>query len=132
MTLLRRVLLWQAALWGLCGVALAVAPGTVVEGLLDQTPAIATSWLRMLGVAAVVLAAQMVLVGRKIEDLWWWSWSFVILETGTALIAVLTAAFAVPEGAASWPWWLLGAVDAGLAVAGVTALAKAGMERSPV
>ena len=132
MTLLRRVIAWQAVLWGIAGLALALAPGTLVEGLLDQTPAIESSWLRALGVAAIVLAAQMVLVGRKLEELWWWSWSFVILEAATAIAFVLNAAFGVPEGAASWPWWLIGVVNGGLAGLEIAALAKAGMERPPV
>lgn len=132
MTFLRQVLRWQSALWAVFGLVLLVVPSALVEGLLDQGPVAEDAWLRTLGVAAVVLAAQMVLVARKLDDLWWWSWSFVLLEVGTAAVFLFTALFGVPEGAAAWPWWALGIAN--LAVGGleVTALARAGTERTPV
>src|SRR3954470_24731646 len=100
--------------------------------MFDQGPVTEDAWFRVLGVSAVVLAAQMILVARKLEDLWWWSWSFVMLELGTAMVFGLTAAFGVPEGAAVWPWWTLAAVNAAFGALEVVGLARAGTERSPV
>jgi hypothetical protein len=74
----------------------------------------------------------MVLVVRRIEDLWWWSWTFVLLEVGTALVFVLNALVGLGEGSSAWPWWVLGGVNGAVAAVEVTALAKAGTERSVV
>jgi hypothetical protein len=131
MSFLRSILRLQAIMWAVSGLALATFPGAVSESLLDQAPS-ETAWLRLLGICAVVLAAQMVLVARRLEDLWWWSWSFVILEAGVVLIAVLYAAVGLPDGAASWGWWLLAASGAALGVGDVVGLARTGTERSPV
>ena len=132
MTFLRQVLRWQAILWAAFGLVLVVAPSALVEGLLDQGPLTEDVWLRALGVASIVLAAQMVLVGRRIEDLWWWSWSFVLLELGTAVVFALNAVFGVPEGADVWSWWALAVVNAVVGTLEVVGLARAGTERTPV
>lgn len=132
MTLLRRILYWQAAAWFASGVLLTIGPGFVVELLLDQPPLGEDAWLRLGGVMAIALAAQMVLVAHRIEDLWWWSWTFAFLEAGTALVFLATGSIGLAEGAPGWPWWLLGAVNGGFALGGVAALARAGTERSPV
>ena len=132
MAFLRQVLRWQSILWALFGIALVTAPSLLVEGLFDQGPVTEDAWLRALGVASIVLAAQMVLVARRLEDLWWWSWSFVLLEAGTAVVFLLTALSGVPEGAATWPWWLLAAANLAVGALEVTGIARAGTERSPV
>ena len=132
MTLLRNVLRWQAALWALAGLGLVLVPGRLVVGLLNQTTVGDAAWLRILGVLAIVVAAQMILVTRKLEELWWWSWSFVVLEAGVAAVATLHAAFGVAEGSAVWPWWLLAVGSWGFMLLDLAALAKAGTERTPV
>lgn len=132
MSLLRTVLRWQAVLWAATGVALVLAPGWIVERLLDQPPLGEDAWLRLAGVLAIALAAQMVLVQRRVEDLWWWSWSFVVLEVGTALVLLLNAAVGLPDGAAAWPWWAVGVLNAAVAGLEIGALARAGTERSPL
>ena len=131
MTLLRQALRWHAIVSALLGLALVALPGTVVETIMNQ-PTTPQAWVRLVGVASIVLAAQMVLVGRRLEDLWWWTWSFVVLEAGVAAVSVGTARAGVGDGAAAWPWWL----SAGLAVVflalEIAGLARAGTERSPV
>jgi hypothetical protein len=131
-SLLGTTLRWQAVLWAVSGASLAIAPGWVTETLLDQPPLGEDAWLRFAGIAAVCLAAQMVLVGRRLEELWWWSWTFVFLELGTSIVFVANAAVGVPEGAPTWPWWLLAAVNAAFAGLQIAGLAKAGTERSPI
>lgn len=132
MKLLRRILYWQAAVWSLSGILLTLGPGFVVERLLDQPPVGEDAWLRSAGVMAFALAAQMVLVAHRIEDLWWWSWTFVLLEVGTAVVLLLGGSIGLPDGAPAWPWWLLGGGNAGFAVVEVAALARLGTERSPL
>ncbi len=129
--MLRGALRLQAVVWALAGVALLAAPGWLVESVMDQPPPGEAAWLRLSGVAAVALAGQMVLVGHRVEELWWWSWTFVLLEVGA--VAVLAAgAVAPPRGAPAWPWWAAAVVNGALGVAEIVALARAGTERSPV
>ena len=130
MSLLRNVLRWQVRASAVFGLALVFAPGPVVEGAMGQPPLQEDAWVRLLGVAAFALAAQMVLVQRRVEDLWWWTWSFVALEVGVGVVFWLNALLGVPDGAPSWPWWAGAGISfawAGLDLAG---LAKAGTERS--
>jgi hypothetical protein len=129
--LLRRILYWQAVLWSISGVLLAFAPGFTIERLLDQPPVGESAWLRAGGAMAIALAAQMVLVAHRIEDLWWWSWTFVLLEIGVAVALVTAGPIGLPDGTPAWPWWVLGAANAGVAALEVGALARAGTERSP-
>jgi hypothetical protein len=107
MTFLRRVLSAQAALWAVFGLVVGIAPGWLLETVAGQPPITDDAWLRALGVIAVVLALLMVLVSQRLEDVWWWSWAFVVLEAGTATVFVLHALFGLPEGASAWSWWLL-------------------------
>ena len=46
------------------------------------------------------------LVIRKLDDLWWWCWAFVLFDGSVAAISLTHAAVGVPEGSAAWPWWL--------------------------
>jgi hypothetical protein len=121
----------MAVLWALSGLVLLVAPGWVGESAMSQGTLEEDAWLRIAGVMSIALAAQMVLVTRRIEELWWWSWTFVLLEIAMALVLVASGLFGLPEEAEAWPWWAAGIVHAGLAGAGIFALARAGMERSP-
>jgi peptidoglycan/LPS O-acetylase OafA/YrhL len=130
--LLRRVLVWQATLWAGFGLVLLIAPGWVIETVFDQPPLGEEAWLRVAGVMAIALGGVMVLVSHRVEDLWWWAWTFVLLEVGSSVVLVLNALVGVPEGAASWPWWLLAGVNAGFALIELSALARIGTERPPV
>ena len=128
MAVLRRVLYLDALLSGLGGAALAVAPGFFVETVLDQPPVTDQAWLRLLGVAGFVLALLMVLVGHRIEELWWWCWALVILEVGGAAVGSLHLLLGLPEGAAAWPWWLVAGVSWLFAGAFLWGIARAGVE----
>ena len=70
-------------------------------------------WVRAAAVMGVVLALLMVLVAQRIDELWWWSWAFALLEVGTATVFAINAAFGVPDGAPAWPFWLLAIVNGG-------------------
>lgn len=97
MNALRRTLYLQAAAWAVAGLVLGVAPG-LAGG--DQHV-----WVRLLGVEAFVLAMLMVLVGHRIEDLWWWSWAFALLSLATTAVVLLHAAFGHLHGTAATAWW---------------------------
>jgi hypothetical protein len=128
MTLLRRTLSVGALLLLGFSIPLLVLPGPFVEGLLGQAPT-EEVWLRLFGAAGIALAMVHVLVVRKLDDLWWWSWVFVIFDGLSALIAMLHAAVGLPAGASAWPWWLYGAGSAAFAVIYLAGLARAGQER---
>ncbi len=132
MSLLRIVLRWQAVLAATFGVVLVAAPSWLIEGVLDQPPLSEEAWARLLGVTAIALAAQMVLVLRRLEDLWWWTWTFVAAELGLAIVFAFNALLGLPEGAPAWPWWAACAASLGWAGLDVAGLAKTGTERPPV
>lgn len=131
MRALRRALYLQALAWGLSGIAFAVVPRQVLAGLLGQPPYEDYAPARIGGVEALALALLAVLVAQRAEELWWWSWAFVVSAAGTAAVATLHAALGVPEGASAWPWWTVGAVQWMLAAAIVWGIGRAAQEAPP-
>lgn len=129
MKLLRRLLKLQAALWFVWGLATLAVPAWVLENLLGQPPLSQYAWIRAAGVMGVVLAMLMVLVAQKIEDLWWWSWAFAVLEVGLATVFAMTASFGLPDRAAAWPWWLLAAMNGALGAGLLVGMGGAGQEK---
>jgi len=129
MTLLRRILKAQAALWAGFGLALVVAPGWLIETLAGQPPVGDDAWIRVLGVVAIVLALLMVLVAQRLEEVWWWSWAFVALEAGTATIFALHALLGLPSGAAAWWWWVLAASNGAIGALELIGLGLASQEK---
>src|SRR6266511_303079 len=81
---------------------MALAPRFVLFTLFDQPPVGEFAWLRLYGIQAVGMAMLMVLVAHRIEQLWWWSWSFALV--------VLNAAFGLPRNQPSALWWIFGIV----------------------
>ena len=78
---------------------------------------------------SLVLALLMVLVQQRIEEVWWWSWAFAVLEAGTATICLLHAMFGLPPGEPAGAWWLLGAVNGAFAAGLLTGIGYAGQEQ---
>lgn len=129
MKLLRRLLKVQAALWLLWSVATGLFPRWVLEDLFGQPALAEYAWVRAAAVMGAVLALLMVLVAQRIDDLWWWSWAFAVLEVGTATVFAINAIFGVPEGAEAWPFWSLAIVN-GLFGAGLlVGMGVGGQER---
>lgn len=127
MKTLRRSLYAQAVLSAALGLALAVAPGTVLD-LLGQPPT-AGILPRLLGIHAVGFALMQTIIGHRVETLWWFSWTFVLTAAATVVAAALHALVGMPDGAAAWPWWALAALQSGVAVLTLVGLARAGLER---
>ena len=128
MAILRRVLYWEAALWGLLGVIVAVVPRFVVVTVLDQVAYPEYSAFRIVGVQAIGIALLSVLIAQRVEDHWWWSWAIVIVAAASATIFALSALFAVPEGAAAWAWWALTLASLASAIGLLLGMAYAGGE----
>jgi hypothetical protein len=140
MSFLRRALHAQATVWALAGFLLLIAPVWLVERLtglyavhnLPGTPPLpGTALLRMLGAQSIGLAMLMVLVARRLKDLWWWSWAFALVSVALAVIAVLNAAFGMVPGQSAGPWWILGAVCLVLAAAILWGLAVTAQQNPP-
>jgi len=131
MSVLRRALHAQAAVWAAAGAVLVIAPGWVVESVLGQPPLGESAWLRMLGAQGVGLAMLMVLVARRLRDLWWWAWPFALVSVAIAVIAVLNAAFGLGPGESAAVWWLMGAACLILAAAILWGLAIAAQQNPP-
>jgi hypothetical protein len=150
MAFLRRVLYLQAAVFFVAGLALAIGPRLVLVNLFSQLPLPDYGWVQIVGVQAVVLAMFMVLVAQRAEQVWWWSWTFVIVSAAVTVVAVLNAlvglgpsavilgspsrsftgyAPLVPHRSSSVLWWLLAAVNAGFTVALLWGLGRTGQER---
>jgi hypothetical protein len=128
MSALRRALHAQAAVWAVAGGVLLVAPGWIVQNVLGQPPLGESAWLRMLGAQAIGLAMLMVLVARRLKDLWWWAWAFALVSVALAVIAVLNAAFGLGPGESATLWWLMGAGCLVLAAAILWGLAMTAQE----
>jgi hypothetical protein len=129
MTLLRRALGIGAAISVLLAAALLIAPGWLIGNVLGQTHVPDDVWLRLLGAALFSLGLVQVLIVRKLDDLWWWTWAIVAFDGLSALIALLHAALGLSPGSSAWPWWLYGVGSAAFAVLYVAGLARAGQER---
>jgi hypothetical protein len=129
MDLLRRALGVGAIVMLLLAAPLVVLPRTIVEGIMGQSPIGDDVWIRLFGAAGVALGLVHVLIIRKLEDLWWWCWAFVVFDGSASVIALSHAAVGLPAGSAAWPWWLFGGVTALFTTLYVVGLAKAGQEK---
>jgi hypothetical protein len=131
-SILRRVLYLDALLMVVLGALLALAPGFLMETVFGQPRIPDHEVYRLLGVALILASLLMVLVGHRVEEVWWWCWAFVFFSAAIALVALLNAAVGLPPGAAAWPWWTLGVVALGFGAAYVWGVGRAGMERPPL
>ena len=131
MDLLRRVLLVQALVWSVCGVAIAVAPRLVLVSSFDLAPFPEYGYVRVAGVFSFSLALLMVLVARRLTEIWWFAWAFVVASAGSGIVAALTALFGLPDGASPLVWWLFAAASMSFTVGLLAGLAKTGTERPP-
>jgi hypothetical protein len=129
MTVLRRVLGQGALLLLLLSVPLVVLPRTMVEDVLGQTVVVDDIWIRLFGAGCLALGLFHVLILRKLEDLWWWCWAFVVFDGSISVICLSHAAVGIPEGSAAWPWWVLGGATGAFTALYLVGLAKTGQEK---
>jgi hypothetical protein len=128
-TFLQRVLKLRAALWALLGALLGLTPGWLLTDVFGQPALPEHAWIRAMAVMIIVLAMLMVLVAQRVGEVWWWAWSFAVLEAGTATVFVLNAAFGLPTGAAAWPWWMLGGLSVTFGALVLVGIAAASHEK---
>ena len=129
---LRRILYLDALVTAAIAVVLIPFPGFVFEDLLAQPPASDYTLVRLLGASLLPLALLMVLIGHRVQELWWWCWAFVIFEAGWGMILTLEAAFGLPAGSRAAWWWVSAAVAWGFALAYLWGIARAGNEAQPI
>jgi len=127
---LRRVLYVEAGALTLFGVGLALVPRLLLVDLFSQRFLADYAWVRMVGVQSVGFALLMILVGQRVEELWWWSWAFALVGAAVGTVALLNALFSVPAHSEAWPWWLLASSALGFAAGLLLGMAKAGAERA--
>jgi hypothetical protein len=130
--LLKRVLVLQAAVWAVCGLAIALAPRFVLVTLFDLPDPPDFGYVRVAGVCSLSLAMLMVLLSRRLAELWWWSWAFVVAAAGTALVSLVNALFGLPEDASPLLWWLFAAGSTAFTAGLLAGLARAGTEQPPL
>jgi len=121
----------EALVWAACGVAIAVAPRFVLVTLFDLPELPDQGYVRIAGVFAFCLSLLMVLVARRLETLWWFTWAFVLATAGSAIVAALDALFGLPDGASPLLWWVFAAVSTAFTAGLLAGLAKTGTERPP-
>jgi hypothetical protein len=129
MTVLRRALGVGAFLLLLLSVPVLVMPRTIVEDVLGQTPVADDVWIRLLGAGCLAIGLFHVLIIRKLEDLWWWCWAFVVFDGSVSVISLAHAAVGLPDGSAAWPWWFLGGATGAFTALYLVGLAEAGQEK---
>ena len=121
----------EAAVWAACGVAIAVAPRFVLVTMFDLPELPDQGYVRIAGVFAFSLSLLMVLVARRLETLWWFTWAFVLATAGSAIVAVLNVLFGLPDGVSPLLWWVFAGVSTAFTFGLLAGLAKTGTERPP-
>jgi hypothetical protein len=110
MDALKRGLYLQAALWAFMGLALAIAPKFALVRVFAQPPFYDYAWLRILGLQSFGLALFMVLVGHRVDDLWWWAWAFELINVSLVVVVVVNAVLGRAPGEPSALWWVVSAL----------------------
>jgi hypothetical protein len=130
--LLKRVLLIEAGVWAVCGLAITVVPGFVLVTMFDLPPLPDQGYVRIAGIFSFSLSLLMVLVARRLETLWWFAWAFVLATAVSAIVAALNALYGLPDGVSPLLWWVFAAVSTAFTIGLLAGLAKTGTERPPV
>ncbi len=130
MELLKRVLYWEAGLLAAGGLFASLFPAWLLQTLFAQPPE-PLAWVRIAGVQALGFAMLAVVLARRLEQLWWACWAYVLTSVGIAIVTAGHALVGVPQGVSAVLWWLMAAESVALAAALIIGLAKAGTERRP-
>ena len=128
MTLLDKVLRAQAVVWTAAGLGVVAVPRWVLVTVFKQVPYPDYTYVRVSGAMAIGLSLLAVLVARKIEDVWWWAWTFAITDAALATITGLNALVGARDSGIVL-WWLFSALNALLAVGLLLGIGRAGEEK---
>src|SRR5215211_2677100 len=104
---------------------------TLGVSIFDQTSSLEYGYVRVAGILSFSLALLMVLVARRLTEIWWFAWAFVVASAGSGIVAALNALLGLPDGASPLLWWLFAAASTTFAVGLLAGLAKTGTERPP-
>jgi hypothetical protein len=126
---LRSVLYAQAAVWGACGLAIVTFPRSLIHGLFHQPPYPDYAYVRVAGVLSLGLALLVVLVAQRLEDVWWWSWAFLITAAGVMTVTALQLLFGNGTGSSNWLWAIFAAVNAVFTIALLVGIGRAAQEK---
>ncbi len=129
MRVLRRFLYLMAAVNVLVGLALAILPKFVTKSMFGQVALPEYAWVRIGGIQALGLAMLQVLVAQRSNEVWWWSWAFVIVEGLIAVVAALNALFGLDPGSSAVLWWLIAVVNGALTAGLLWGIGKTGQDR---
>ena len=88
------------------------------------------AYVRVTGIMGVGMSMMLVLVAQKIEEVWWWSWAFVMVAFGLAALGAINAVWGLPYGASSGLWWLFAGSNTVITVALIIGL-QAGTNEKP-
>lgn len=113
----------------MAGLALAIAPRVTLQTIFGQPHFYDAAWLRLLGLQTMCLAMLMVLVGHRIQELWWWSWAFELTNVALSVLVVLNAAFGRAPGEPALLWWVFSLIALGFACAMLYGLFVASREQ---
>jgi hypothetical protein len=103
---LRRVLYLDAVLNAALGLGLIALPRFLLVDVFGQSIYPDYAFVRVFGAAALALALLEVLIGQRVDELYFWCWTFVLFEGARAAILTLHVLFGLPEGASPFMWWL--------------------------
>ncbi len=131
MKMLKRALYLMAAVWAGCGLAIAAIPRFVLVNMFGQVPYPDYAYVRVAGALSFVLALLMVLVAQRLEEIWWFSWAFVVAAAATAAIAAANALGGRPDGSDAFLWWLFAGGSTAFTAGLLWGLAEAGIEKPP-
>ena len=131
MSLLRRILYLDALTNAALGVGLIAAPRLLLVDLFGQPVYPDYAFVRVFGAAALALALLEVLVGQRVDELYWWCWPFVLFEGARAAILTLHVLFGLPQGAEPFMWWLGAGVRWAMAFGLLLGLGRAAGEAPP-
>ncbi len=129
MTLLKRVLYWQAAVTAASGVGLVLFPSPILHQIFEQNHLSEYAWVRIAGLEGIGLGMLMVLVAHHIEELWWFSWAFVISSGSIAVYSTLKALFAVPADSSVLLWWMIAGLEGAFTTLLLIGLITTGLEK---
>jgi len=71
----------------------------------------------------------MVLVAQRLEDVWWWSWAFLITTAGVMTVTGLHLLFGERTGSSNWLWALFAGVNAVFTIALLVGIGRAAQEK---
>jgi hypothetical protein len=127
--LLRSALYAQAMVWAASGLVIAALPRWTLVEVFDQPPYPHYAYVRVTGILGVGMALLMVLVAQRLDDVWWWSWSFIITTAGVVTVTGLHAIVGRPHGSAIVLWIIFSGVNAVLLAAMLLGMARSGHEK---